>query len=276
MSSSALQTNDRKSTAPIETSPPSKKLRFDTNDESKVSNNKTTTSILTKSTTSGDRTIVATATTAITPIKLPIENALLTDTEEKNTSPAPSSNNNTQTIASKTGVDAIKMNNKKDIKNSIDENQCKMSSGNDTIGKNRNSGRPIKKSTSPSASVPTSTANLLTCAWCNENKPILKYVLPIPGADKEFCSELCISEFRKARKKGACNQCGNVIRPNVAPNTEFCSTFCFNKSQNRRNSDGVSSTTNNNVVTEKNNKRLSTMANSYLQIFDWDEYLKVS
>lgn len=89
--------------------------------------------------------------------------------------------------------------------------------------KNRGPGRPSKKSLSNN------------CTWCGENKSILKYVLPTQSGKKEFCSETCISDFRKAYSKGACTQCDNVIRAN-APNREFCSTFCMNKwNKQRRN-----------------------------------------
>lgn len=82
--------------------------------------------------------------------------------------------------------------------------------------------RLAKKSTSPT--------QMSACGWCSDNKPILKYILPtLSGENLQFCSEMCIAEFRKAVKKGACKQCGNVVRAGLSPHKEYCSTFCMNK-----------------------------------------------
>lgn len=82
--------------------------------------------------------------------------------------------------------------------------------------------RAAKKSTSP--------PRMSACGWCSDNKSILKYILPtLSGENLLFCSEMCIAEFRKAVKKGACKQCGNAVRSTNAPNKEYCSTFCMNK-----------------------------------------------
>lgn len=86
--------------------------------------------------------------------------------------------------------------------------------------------RPAKKSTSP----PTMSA----CAWCSESRPVLKYILPtLSGENLQFCSEMCITEFRTAVKKGACKQCGNVVRLANAPNKEYCSLYCMNKASTK-------------------------------------------
>lgn len=82
--------------------------------------------------------------------------------------------------------------------------------------------RAAKKSASPT--------QMSACGWCSDNKPILKFILPtLSGENLQFCSEMCIAEFRKAVKKGACKQCGSVVRPTVAPNKEYCSLYCMNK-----------------------------------------------
>jgi len=80
------------------------------------------------------------------------------------------------------------------------------------------------------------------CTWCAESRQALKYILPTQHGKKEFCSETCLSEFRKAYNKGACHQCDNVIRgtpvrfelPDAAPK-EFCSTTCLHKYQKDAN-----------------------------------------
>lgn len=71
------------------------------------------------------------------------------------------------------------------------------------------------------------------CTWCNESKTLLKYVLPTQTGKKEFCSESCIAEFRKAYNKGACIVCDNVLRSN-APTREYCSSFCLQKNSKRK------------------------------------------
>lgn len=77
--------------------------------------------------------------------------------------------------------------------------------------------RPAKKSTSPTP--------MSACGWCSDSKPALNYILPtLSGENLQFCSEMCIGEFRKAVKKGACKQCGNV-----AKYKDFCSLYCMSK-----------------------------------------------
>lgn len=111
--------------------------------------------------------------------------------------------------------------------NSTNENKIqKLSPSNENSNNAKLRARNVaKKTTSP-------TQQLSSCGWCSENKSILNYVLPtLSGENLEFCSEMCIAEFRKAVKKGACKQCGNAIRSIVAPNREYCSTYCMNKSR---------------------------------------------
>ncbi|CAG5076575.1 Similar to Scm: Polycomb protein Scm (Drosophila melanogaster) [Cotesia congregata] len=69
-----------------------------------------------------------------------------------------------------------------------------------------------------------------SCTWCNETKQPLKYVLPTQHGKKEFCSESCLSAFRKAYVRGACVGCDNVIRGSPikleqkdGPTKDFCS-----------------------------------------------------
>lgn len=101
---------------------------------------------------------------------------------------------------------------------------------------------PNKKSTSTSTSP---TQSVPACGWCMDCKPNLKYILPtLSGENLLFCTENCIAEFRKAVKRGACKQCGNAVRPAIAPNKEYCSTFCMNKAMAKNgNYDGFSNTT---------------------------------
>lgn len=203
-----------------------------------------------KSASSVDSTAIASAATAVTPMKSQEEIVSITESEEKNTSPAPSTASELVVDSTKQDASAAVTTTLTDtsepdvdgIEHKDDRSHLSNGINDSNSGKLRGPGRPSKKASSPmsstassapsSSSGATSTApKTVTCAWCSENKSILKYVLPTPNGDKEFCSELCIAEFRKALKKGACSQCGNVVRPNVAPNREFCSTFCMNKVQ---------------------------------------------
>lgn len=121
----------------------------------------------------------------------------------------------------------------------------------------RGPGRPPKK--------------IISCTWCNEGKLPLKYVLPTTNGKKEFCSETCLAEFRKAYTKGACLQCDNVIRGNSNPNKDYCSTYCMNRHQKKNEVPGrvlaVAPTTT--VEGSPGPFQYETF-----QTFDWDEYLR--
>lgn len=196
-----------------------------------------------------DSAVLSLTATAVTPMKSQEEIVLIIESEEENTLAAPSTDNKvvdkskrdasaavTTTIMepSETDGDASKQN----------EDRNRLSNGINDLNseKSRGPGRPSNKASSSmsmvASSAPSSSLNetsvadkTVTCTWCSEDKSILKYVLPTPNGDKQFCSTLCIAEFRKALKKGACSQCGNVVRSNVAPNRKFCSTFCMSKVQ---------------------------------------------
>ena len=47
----------------------------------------------------------------------------------------------------------------------------------------------------------TAANNKQTCVWCRQSKQTLKYVLPTQNGKKEFCSEICLAEFRRAYNK---------------------------------------------------------------------------
>lgn len=189
----------------------------------------------------------------------------------------------------------------------MSSSEAKSSTENNIQSKGR--GRPPKKIQSPIASAST------TCTWCAESKTPLKYVLPTQTGKKEFCSETCIAEFRKAYNKGACVECDNVIRSN-APNKEFCSSYCLNKNKKKNGAalaaqnSGRLSLNNNNLQSASNNnnkdspggspnpvktvKNLGDTGNfkdhfamnrtgpspmfqyEHFQVFDWKDYLKVS
>lgn len=178
-------------------------------------------------------------------------------------------------------------------------------------GKNRNSGKksPVKQQNATSQQQQQQQNNPNRCTWCAETKTPLKYVLPTQNGKKEFCSETCIAEFRKAYSKGACKECDNAIRAN-APNRDFCSTYCLNKNNKKKgitaSSPQAPSTSqnkllNNNNNIENNNSKQQQQKSSTVEannnntikehavtkispmfqfepfhVFDWNEYLKVS
>ncbi|XP_036674253.3 polycomb protein Scm [Drosophila suzukii] len=154
---------------------------------------------------------------------------------------------------------------------------------------NATSSASSNASSAASATSPASTqrqrgrpAKRATCTWCGEGKLPLQYVLPTQTGKKEFCSETCIAEFRKAYSKGACTQCDNVIRDG-APNKEFCSIMCMNKHQKKncstRHSGGSAS---GKGLAESERKLLASGAPAptgpfqyeSFHVFDWDAYLE--
>lgn len=175
-------------------------------------------------------------------------------------------------------------------------------------GKGRNSSNGKKSPVKQQQQISSSPQQLNRCTWCAETKQPLKYVLPTQNGKKEFCSETCIAEFRKAYNKGACKECDNAIRGN-APNRDYCSTYCLNKSSKKKSASSTAPSTsqqpkmvhnnNNNSIENNNSKQKSSTpaaveANNNMikehyamtkispmfqyeafHVFDWSEYLKV-
>lgn len=142
------------------------------------------------------------------------------------------------------------------------------SSGQNNNSNQRSRGRPAKRA---------------TCTWCGECKQLLQYVLPTQNGKKEFCSETCIAEFRKAYNKGACTQCDNVIREG-APNKDFCSVMCMNKHQKKNGSTRQHNSGGGGIRGDSERGKLSigggcctpTGPFQYesFHVFDWDAYLE--
>lgn len=119
------------------------------------------------------------------------------------------------------------------------------------------------------------------CTWCNEGKTPLQYVLPTQNGKKEFCSESCIVEFRKAYRKGVCIHCDNVIR-GTTPHKEFCSNVCMTKHQKKNGTNSRHNNNNSHREQERNSSRISPAPTptgpfqyESFHVFDWDDYLKV-
>lgn len=122
----------------------------------------------------------------------------------------------------------------------------------------RGPGRPPKK--------------IISCTWCNEGKLPLKYVLPTTNGKKEFCSETCLAEFRKAYVKGACLHCDNVIRGNSLTK-EYCSTYCMNKHQKKAETGSRIVPALGSIGSFEGSP--GPFQYETFQTFDWEEYLKV-
>lgn len=147
---------------------------------------------------------------------------------------------------------------------------------------NKTKGRPGRKAN-------TSQQPNATCTWCGESKEPLQYVLPTQNGKKEFCSESCLAEFRKAYNKGACINCDNIIK-SAAPNRDYCSDYCMNKHKKKLTSSVAASSrngSNNNNLGETNNNSRESLTRisptltasgpfqyESFTIFNWDEYLK--
>ena len=67
-------------------------------------------------------------------------------------------------------------------------------------------------SSNPSPSQPTSSSSSL-CHQCGEAKERLLYVLPVPGGKKEFCSEACLTQYRRAQKVARAGQSNGSSTP---------------------------------------------------------------
>ncbi|CAG7819313.1 unnamed protein product [Allacma fusca] len=128
---------------------------------------------------------------------------------------------------------------------------------------------------------PKSGVTKQLCVWCREGKQTLKYVLPTQNGKKEFCSEICLAEFRRAYNKGACTTCDNVIRTvpirweEKSVTKEFCSTECLSKYQTEKNFDSSSSS--NSPLPRKNAGKFPPGIEAKAvpsTEFNWDDYLK--
>lgn len=68
-----------------------------------------------------------------------------------------------------------------------------------------------------SGNQPTSSITA-TCTHCQEAKQNLKYVLPVPTGKKEFCSEPCLTAYRKSQKAISSNANSNPATKSSTPN----------------------------------------------------------
>lgn len=110
------------------------------------------------------------------------------------------------------------------------------------------------------------------CAWCSDKKD-LKYCLTVGHQKKDFCSETCMQEFKRAYLKLTCTFCENEIEGTPVTSADlslrdFCSQECVQKFAERESA---------NSQPEKHRTKQSSGPQYQYEstgYFDWDEYLK--
>ncbi|KAF8784277.1 polycomb protein Scm-like [Argiope bruennichi] len=109
------------------------------------------------------------------------------------------------------------------------------------------------------------------CAWCSEKRD-LKYCLAVDHQKKDFCSEMCLHDYKTAFLKVTCTFCECEITKNPVVITEpsikdFCSQQCLQK----HNAKELSS-----QLDKQKSKQSSGFQFQYeiTGVFDWDVYLK--
>merc|ERR550532_1950366 len=55
-------------------------------------------------------------------------------------------------------------------------------------------------SSSSASSLAAPTSSMRSCQHCKEQKAELRYVIPTQDGKKEFCSEPCLTSYRKAQR----------------------------------------------------------------------------
>lgn len=133
-----------------------------------------------------------------------------------------------------------------------------------------------------SGNQPTSSITA-TCTHCQEAKQTLKYVLPVPTGKKEFCSEPCLTAYRKSQKAISSN--ANSNPPTKQP-TSSNNNNNYNQSQSTSKPpgsqpgpehNGDASTSVEKSETPRHNPPSSPKKSNILDLetsFSWKDYLK--
>ena len=150
---------------------------------------------------------------------------------------------------------------------------------------------------SPSPSQPTSSS-CSSCTQCGEAKERLLYVLPVPGGKKEFCSETCLTQHRRAQKAARAGQNNGTATPSGGAVSNGVSNRAVNgvdttsansdtmsvssnkeeeKAPSREKSSDASTSSGDKAETSKNDAPLSPRKSSSSDsdsAFSWKDYLK--
>ncbi|XP_015925677.1 polycomb protein SCMH1 isoform X2 [Parasteatoda tepidariorum] len=109
------------------------------------------------------------------------------------------------------------------------------------------------------------------CAWCSEKRE-LKYCLNVDHQKKDFCSEMCLHDYKIAFLKVTCAFCESEITKHPVVITEptikdFCNQACLQKHSAKELSSQLE---------KQKTKQNSIIQHNYevTGVFDWDEYLR--
>lgn len=69
-----------------------------------------------------------------------------------------------------------------------------------------------------------------SCYWCSEKRVNLKFAWSIENVERYFCTQNCVVDYRKARKKSPCHYCREPVKA-TSPGKFFCSRECIIKSK---------------------------------------------
>lgn len=175
----------------------------------------------------------------------PLDSSKMTESKQRSTDNKPNPEQNNRNPLTESMVATVSNNDSNRNMSATNENKSPKTSSpnahneannninNSNNNNNNNNNNPklrARTGQSKKSTTTSPTPSMPACGWCMDRKPNLKYILPtLSGENLSFCTENCIAEFRKAVKRGACKQCGIAVRPAMAPNKEYCSTFCMNK-----------------------------------------------
>ena len=136
---------------------------------------------------------------------------------------------------------------------------------------------------------PTSSSTP-TCTQCKEAKQTLKYVLPVPGGKKEFCSESCLTSHRREQKSassvsnGLSNGSSSVKTTAISVDTSNDSTeeVINTEDKTNKNNDNIASTSGERAETSREDRherplsprKSGSSSDDSESSFSWKEYLK--
>eukprot|EP00092_Neocalanus_flemingeri_P002642 GFUD01002830.1.p1 GENE.GFUD01002830.1~~GFUD01002830.1.p1 ORF type:complete len:941 (-),score=155.86 GFUD01002830.1:208-3030(-) len=129
---------------------------------------------------------------------------------------------------------------------------------------------------------PTSSITA-TCTHCQEAKQTLKYVLPVKTGKKEFCSEPCLTAYRKSQKAISSNANSNSVTSHPNPPTTINTNNSHQPQVPSKHSqagpehNGDASTSVEKAETSRNEPPYSPKKSNNIEIetsFSWKDYLK--
>jgi len=125
--------------------------------------------------------------------------------------------------------------------------------------------------------VPTSSVTA-TCMQCQEAKQTLKFILPMPGSNKEFCSEPCLTAYRKLQKQQSKAEASKAARVPPQGTSRQESREDEVKEEPKHNGDASTSGEKSSVPSTRSEPPLSPKKAPSLPetsdgVFSWKDYL---